>query len=299
MYDCLVSVIVPTYERNDYLARAIDSIINQTYKNIEIIIVDDNVPNSKYHKKTETVINEYLDKYNIKYIKTTGAIGGGAARNLAIKKATGEYVAFLDDDDCYLPNKIQLQLQFMIKNNLELSYQDIKWVNEEEKLIEYRKLDYVKEFTKNTILKEHILHSLCPTAIYMIKREELLKTKGFGEVKQGQDFIFMLRCIEADMKIGYMSGAYVIQYLHDGERISLGMNKINGENNLYNLKKSYFHLLDKKEKKYVDFRHYAVLSFASFRSKMYGKAIRYAIYTFLISPKYCIMEGKNYFGNRK
>lgn len=295
----LVSVIIPTYKRSDFLSRAIESVLNQTYKNIEIIVSDDNLPESDFCKETAKKVKAFESTGKVKYIKTAGQTGGGAARNFAIKHCTGDYVTFLDDDDVFIPEKIEKQLGFMLENDLDMSYQDVKWFDEKDKLVEFRKMDYVTEFTKDELLRQHILHSIAPTAIYMIKREALLKTEGFGEVIMGQDFILMLRCIEADLKIRYMAGAYVHQYLHSGERISLGQNKIDGENNLYELKQKYYHLLSKKQIRYVKFRHYAVLMFATLRSKMYSKVLGYGIKAFFLSPKDCFAETKRYFGGRK
>lgn len=297
--DIKVSVIIPTYQRSEFLSRAIESVLNQTYGNIEVVISDDNIVDSDYSKAARELAEKYEHTGKIKYVKTSGKTGGGAARNFAIKQCGGEYVAFLDDDDVYVKDKIEKQLEFMIENDLELAYQDVKWLDENDKLVEYRRLDYVTEFTKTELLRQHILHSIAPTAIFMIKKSALEKTEGFGEVIMGQDFILMLRCIEADLKIAYMPGAYVHQYLHNGERISLGTNKINGENMLYELKKKYYHLLSKSERRYVRFRHNAVLMFATLRSKMYLKSLGYGVKTFFISPVSCCKEAKKYFGGRK
>ena len=294
-----VSVIIPTYKRSDFLGRAIQSVLDQTYKNIEIIVSDDNIPESDFCIQTAAKVKAFEKTGKVRYVKTSGKTGGGPARNFAIKYCTGDYVAFLDDDDVFLPDKIEKQLDFMIENDLEMCYQDVKWFDENERLVEFRKLDYVKEFTKNEFLRQHILHSLTPTAVYMIKRDALLKTEGFGNVIMGQDFILMLRCIEADLKIGYMSGAYVHQYLHSGERISLGQNKIDGEYELYDLKKKYYPLLSKKEIRYVKFRHNAVLMFTTLRSKMYSKVLGYGLKAFFLSPTSCLQEAKRYFGGRK
>ena len=295
----LISVIVPTCKRSDMLTRAVDSILSQTWNNIEIIIVNDNIPDSDFDKETKNSLLKYRGNNKVKILSTTGLTGGGAARNFAIKHCNGDFIAFLDDDDRFLPDKIEKQDEFMVKKNLDMIYQDVKWYDENDKLIEFRKMDYVDDFSKESLIRNHILHSICPTAIYMIKRQALLKTDGFGEVIMGQDWFLMLRCIEADLKIGYMPGAYVIQYLHSGERISLGENKIKGENLLYEYKRKYYNLLSKKDIKYVDFRHYAVLAFACLRSKMYFKAVKYGIRTAIISPKNCIIEAKKYFGGRK
>lgn len=297
--DYLVSVIIPTYKRSEFLVRAIESVLNQTHKNIEIIVSDDNLPESDFCKQTAEKVKAFEVTGKVKYVKTAGQTGGGAARNFAIKHCTGDYVAFLDDDDVFLPEKIEKQLDFMLENDLDVSYQDVKWLDENDNLVEFRKLDYVTEFTRDELLRQHILHSISPTAIYMIKREALMKTEGFGEVIMGQDFILMLRCIEAGFKIRYMPGAYVHQYLHSGERISLGKNKIDGELLLYELKKNYYPLLSKKQIRYVNFRHNAVLMFVTLRSKMYSKVLKYGVKAFLISPVDCFKEAKRYFGGRK
>lgn len=294
----MISVIIPTCERSDMLPRALDSVFAQTWKNIEVIVVDDNVPGSDWQTRTQKAIDPYREREDFIYLTTSGKTGGGAARNFAIQHCTGEYVAFLDDDDRYLPDKLETQVSFMMERGLDASYQDVKWVNSDEKLVEFRKLDFVEDFSKEGLLKGHILHSIAPTAVYMIRRDRLLETEGFGEVCSGQDFILMLRCIESGMKIGYMPGAHVIQYLHEGARLSLGDNKIRGEKNLYELKHRYFGLLSRRERRYVKFRHYAVLAFSCLRSHRPVRAAGYAAVTVLVSPASCIREAGRYFGGR-
>lgn len=97
-----VSVIIPTYGRPDNLKRAIDSVIEQTYKNIEIIVIDDNGINSKKGHETSTLVRHYP---HIIYIKLEKNSGGGMARNKGIERASGDYITFLDDDDYYYPEK--------------------------------------------------------------------------------------------------------------------------------------------------------------------------------------------------
>ena len=294
----LISVVVPTFERSDLLPRALGSIFGQTWPNVEVVVVDDNVPGEHWEAETAAVVAPYRAKPNFVYVKTTGKTGGGAARNLALRHCTGDYVAFLDDDDRYLPDKLEKQIRFMLERNLDGSYQDVKWVDSNEKLVEYRSMDYTKDFTTMGLLKAHILHSICPTSIYMFRRDKLMKTKGFGEVPTGQDFILMLRCIESGMTLGYMPGAYVVQYLHGGKRLSLGSNKVKGENMLYDLKHKYFHLLSHQERNYVKFRHYAVLSFASMRSRRPIRAVWYAAITICSAPVVCVKETIRYFSSK-
>ena len=94
-----VSVIITTYKRADMLSRAINSVLNQTYKNIEVIVVDDNGNGSEYRLKTEIIMNKYSQIDNLKYIKHKENKNGSAARNTGIREATGDIICFLDDDD--------------------------------------------------------------------------------------------------------------------------------------------------------------------------------------------------------
>ena len=111
----LVSCIIPSYKRNDTLKRAIISVLNQTYDHIEVIVVDDNTPNDIYSTQVQQII-ESLNSDKIRYIQQTKHINGAVARNVGIKASKGEYVAFLDDDDEWLPQKIEKQITALIKN---------------------------------------------------------------------------------------------------------------------------------------------------------------------------------------
>lgn len=106
----LVSVIVPTYSRPINLLRAISSVENQTYKNIEIIVVDDNGIGSLEQLETERVLSNYIKDNRIVYYPHEFNKNGSAARNTGLKLANGKYIAFLDDDDEYLREKIELQV---------------------------------------------------------------------------------------------------------------------------------------------------------------------------------------------
>ena len=98
----LVSIIIPTYKRANYLERAIESVIRQSYRNIEIIVVDDNDSGSKYREENIKIMSKYEGCKNIKYLKHRKNKNGAAARNTGIAAAAGEYLTFLDDDDFFL-----------------------------------------------------------------------------------------------------------------------------------------------------------------------------------------------------
>ena len=118
--DGLVSVIIPTYLRPTNLCRAIDSVLNQTYKNIEIIVVDDNGKGSYNQIETRKVITPYLCLVNFSYLVHEENRNGAVARNTGLKYSHGEYIAFLDDDDEFLPSKIELQVNAL--KNLDESW---------------------------------------------------------------------------------------------------------------------------------------------------------------------------------
>lgn len=107
----LVSIIITTYRRPELLPRAINSVLNQTYKNIEVIVVDDNNPETTYRKDTENVMKAFSDDARVIYIKHTTNKRQSAALNTGIRQSRGAYIGFLDDDDEFMPDKIEKQVQ--------------------------------------------------------------------------------------------------------------------------------------------------------------------------------------------
>lgn len=107
----LVSVVIPTYKRPDMIARAVESVLNQTYQNIEIFVVDDNDPSFPERKATEEVMVQFVSNPRVTYIQHDRNKNGSAARNTGWRQAKGEYITFLDDDDEISPRKIQAQVE--------------------------------------------------------------------------------------------------------------------------------------------------------------------------------------------
>jgi glycosyltransferase involved in cell wall biosynthesis len=124
-----ISVIIPTYNRAHTLPRALQSVRNQNYDNIEIIVVDD------FSNDNTELLMSKAENADIRYISHNQNFGPAAARNTGIKSATGEYIAFLDSDDIWLPNKLSFQLEILIKNGCKIcGTQSIK-INEDKQEI--------------------------------------------------------------------------------------------------------------------------------------------------------------------
>lgn len=116
----LISIIIPTYKRPDRLDRAINSCLNQTYSNTEIIVVDDNNDEDEYRIETEALMTQYASDNRVRYIKHKANSNGSVARNTGIQNSTGDYITFLDDDDVMYSTKLEKQAKAL--NNLGEEY---------------------------------------------------------------------------------------------------------------------------------------------------------------------------------
>jgi glycosyltransferase involved in cell wall biosynthesis len=113
----LVSIIMPSYDTAKYIDKAIDSVLKQTYTNWELIIVDDCSPDN-----TDDIVKPYLSDERIKYYKNEKNSGAAMSRNRALREAKGKWIAFLDSDDLWMPDKLEKQIRFMERNGYQFSY---------------------------------------------------------------------------------------------------------------------------------------------------------------------------------
>lgn len=122
----LVSIIMPSYNTAQYIAESINSVLAQTYPNWELLIVDDC---STDH--TDEVVSEFLKQdARIKYIKNDCNSGAAVSRNRALREAKGKWIAFLDSDDLWMPEKLHKQIQFMEVNGCSFSYTEYMEIDE-------------------------------------------------------------------------------------------------------------------------------------------------------------------------
>ncbi len=112
----LVSIIMPSYNTGKYIGKSIESVLNQTYQNWELIVVDDCSTDN-----TDKIVAG-IDDVRIKYIKNACNSGAAISRNCALRQAKGRWIAFLDSDDLWKPQKLQKQIEFMENNNYIFSY---------------------------------------------------------------------------------------------------------------------------------------------------------------------------------
>ena len=117
----LVSIVMPSYNTAEYIAETIESVKNQTYPYWELLIVDDCSTDN-----TDDVVAEYLSDARIRYLKNDINSGAAISRNYALREAKGKWIAFLDSDDVWLPEKLQLQIDFMLKNDYKFTCTDYR-----------------------------------------------------------------------------------------------------------------------------------------------------------------------------
>ena len=114
----LVSVIIPYYKKIDYIKESINSVLRQTFKDFEIIVIYDDPELSDL----SIIDKEYGENSKIKIIKNSVNFGAGLSRNIGIKKSSGRIIAFLDADDIWLPQKLEKQTNFMVKNKFDFTF---------------------------------------------------------------------------------------------------------------------------------------------------------------------------------
>ena len=125
MIDGLVSIIMPSWNTAKYIGKSIQSVIDQTYQNWELIIVDDCSTDD-----TDEVVAPFLADSRIKYLHNEHNSGAALTRNYALREAQGEWIAFLDSDDLWSATKLEKQVAFMNRNNYVLSYTDYEKIDE-------------------------------------------------------------------------------------------------------------------------------------------------------------------------
>lgn len=158
----LVSIIMPTYNSVKYVLESVSSVIDQTYINWELIIVDDASNDSTVLSLKE--ISRQDERIKIIYLDVNS--GSAVSRNTGIKLAKGDFIAFLDSDDIWLPNKLEKQINFMLLNNVDFSYSAYQKSNEEGDVL--GDVNVPAKVSYEDLLK--VCSIGCLTAIYDVRR---------------------------------------------------------------------------------------------------------------------------------
>lgn len=282
-----VSVVVATYKRETELKKALESLAEQTYTCMEIILIDDN-GNDEWNGKVFEIVDGFRNRYPdivLEYIVNNPNQGSAKTRNIGINSAKGDYVTFLDDDDIYLPDKIRKQVEFMETNQYDYSITDLRLYNKDGKEIDRRIRSYIKETTVEALRMYHLKYHITGTDTMMFKKEYLIQIGGFAPIDVGDEFYLMQRAIEGGGKFGYLPECDIKAFVHTGDDgLSSGDGKINGENTLYEYKKKFFNQLEASDVRYIKMRHYAVIAYAELRRKDYGQFISNVMKSFFASP---------------
>ncbi|CEN94062.1 MAG: glycosyltransferase family 2 protein [Paeniclostridium sordellii] len=213
----IVSIIIPTYKRPTTLSRAINSCINQSYSNIEIIVVDDNNSGDEYRLETETLMKNYESNENIKYIKHKENKNGSAARNTGIRASKGEYIAFLDDDDEFLSDKIEKQVRKM--EELDKSWGACYTDYRKEK--DGKVLEISNEKREGFLKKEALMRNLYISggSNLLVRKSVIEEINGFDEsFRRNQDLEFLVRILDK-YKLAYVKGCSLI--IHFDSRVTI------------------------------------------------------------------------------
>lgn len=181
----LVSIITPTYNSDRFISMTINSILAQTYKDWELIIVDDFSSDN-----TVSIVQNFIESDSrIKLIQLSLNSGAAVARNLAIRASMGRYIAFLDSDDVWFPQKLETQIKFMQRNNCPLSFAAYIKINESGDVI--GEVGVPSRVDYKNLLKTCVIG--CLTAVY--------DTHYFGKttmplIRKRQDFGLWLKLLK-------------------------------------------------------------------------------------------------------
>lgn len=244
----LVSVIITTYGRTKFLESAIKSVIAQTYKNIEIIIVDDNAQRNDIRKEVMNIVSKFSC---CKLILNKTNLGGSLSRNEGIFKSKGYFISFLDDDDTYEPQRIEKNVKtYKLKKNtnIGLIYTYCNTIDEKGRVIgEYR-----INLSKKPIL-QHMNNCLCATSQWFIPRYVFNNVGYFEDTPCKQDSIMLLKILGNDYDIICIPEKLSNYREHQKGRISGNPKRdLIGRTNLRNWCRKYYSKLNINEIKEVE-----------------------------------------------
>ena len=187
----LVSIIMPTYNAKEYIGESIESVLNQTYQNWELLIADDHSSDAT----ADFVKNTFSDN-RINYFLLEKNVGAAKAREHALRQAKGAYVAFLDSDDIWVKEKLAEQLEFMISAGILFCATEYKSfdTDKKEKLISYKK----EKMSYEDLLRD------CPGNSTIVVSRTILEGVTIPNLRKRNDYVFWLQLIKSADYIWYL-----------------------------------------------------------------------------------------------
>ncbi len=220
----IVSVIITTHKRSyNVLYRAIASVLSQSYDKFELIIIDDS-PKSFPERKSIKENIERLKDDRIRYFQNNTNIGACASRNRGVSLSKGEYIAFLDDDDEWYPNKLEKQICCFEKEDIGIVYcnVDLYYDDTQKTIIRNKSNDAPIGDVFNRLFTNNVIGS---TSFPMIRRKSFDEVKGFDESMPAlQDWDLWLR-ITKNSKVFYISEVLGKYHFYKGDRLSNNSDK--------------------------------------------------------------------------
>ena len=184
----LVSIIMPSYNTASFIGESIQSVLAQSYKDWELIIVDDCSPDN-----TDEVVKPYLSDERIKYIKNDRNSGAAVSRNRALREAKGKWIAFLDSDDLWMPDKLKKQISFMEKNGYHFSYTNYAEIDTEDMR------NGITVTGPKKITKTGFFNYCWPGCLTVMYDAEAIGLIQIADIKKNNDYAMWLKvCQKAD-----------------------------------------------------------------------------------------------------
>ena len=228
-----ISVIIPTFNRGNLIIKSIKSVLNQTYPNIEVLVVDDGSTDD-----TEKIIKN-LDNNRIKYIKIKKNIGANHARNVGIMNASGKYISFQDSDDVYHKDKLEKQYNNLIKEKTDFDFCKINLHFNEKLNITFPMAKQETNLNLQKYEEEMCNGNYISTQSILVKKSFIKKYLFDTRFPRLQDYDLALRMIP-NLKVSYTKEILVDLY-REKDSIGNSFNKYNESLNLllnkkYNIK---------------------------------------------------------------
>lgn len=266
----MVSCVIPTYKRSDTLSRAIDSVLAQSYDNLEVLVVDDNERGTKESEAVKKLVGNYTDN-RVKYVDQPKHINGAEARNAGVRASKGEYVAFLDDDDEWHPEKIEKQMAF-IQSHPGVDGVSCLYNEYQDGVIFHSCPPYTCEGIHKKIFSREVAVF---TSTVLLNKEKLLKSGLFDtNLMRHQDLQLLLDFTKVN-KMNVLP-EYLVKLHSDSAINRPSLEKLEKIKTMFfDSVSSQLALYSKKEQKEIKAAHYFELAFAAMKEKKIGKFIHY------------------------